>query len=83
MHLIFKVATIIMAVAWLIGVGMEAVQVFQLFGGNSPGGSVVLDPLGQPWRTWFKEQTNMVLAPLITIFILWLLAFLAKPTKRG
>ena len=82
MHLIFKIATILFLVAWLVGVGLEVIQNFQLFGPQQMGGEVVLDPLGEPWRSWFKEQTNMVLAPLITLGVLWLFAYLAKPNNR-
>lgn len=81
MHLIFKVATILFTLVWLVGIGLEAMQVWQLFGAMQVGGEIILDPLGEPWRSWFKKQTNMVLAPLITLGVLYLLTYLARPTN--
>lgn len=82
MHLIFKVATILFALVWLVGIGLEAMQVWQPFGPMQVGGEIILDPLGEPWRSWFKRQTNMVAAPLITLGVLYLFTYLAKPTNK-
>lgn len=82
LHVIFKIAAILFGIVWVVGVGLEVLQNFQLFGPMATGGEVLLDPLGEPWRSWFKDQTNMILAPLITLFILWLFSYLAKPNKK-
>lgn len=83
MHLIFKVATILFTLVWVVGVGLEVLQNWQLMGPMQVGGEVLLDPLGEPWRSWFKEQTNMILAPMVTISILWLLTYLSKRNRSG
>ncbi|MBW0145762.1 hypothetical protein [Sphingomicrobium clamense] len=82
MHLIFKIAAILFALVWVVGVGLEVIQQWQLFGPMQVGGEVLLEPLSQPWSTWFEEQTNMIAAPLVTLGILILLTYLAKPNNR-
>ena len=83
MHLIFKVALILFTLLWLVGVGLEVFQTWEVLGAMQIGGELLLEPLGEPWRTWFKDQTNMILAPTITIGILWLLTYLSKRNRRG
>ena len=81
MHLIFKVATILFTLTWVVGVGLEVFQNWQVLGPMQTGGEVLLDPLGQPWRKWFKEQTNMILAPMVTISILMTFTYLSKRSR--
>lgn len=83
MHLIFKIATTLFILVWVVGIGLEVFQTWQVLGPMQVGGEVLLDPLGEPWRTWFKDQTNMILAPTITISILLLLTYLSKRNRRG
>lgn len=81
MHLIFKVATILFTLTWVVGVGLEVFQNWQVLGPMQTGGEVLLDSLGQPWREWFKEQTNMILAPMVTISILMTFTYLSKRSR--
>lgn len=79
-----KFVTIIYATIYLVCVGVWTVASFRLFGFDDRSVvSGVLEPLGWPWRIWFKQQLGDFSAPLVTFAILLLMAYLAKRTTRG
>ncbi|WP_265571668.1 hypothetical protein [Sphingomicrobium nitratireducens] len=77
----FKVAAILFGLLYVIGLGLEGVAMFNLFGSDVEGGDVLLNPLGYPWTEWFPENTSMGGAPAITLVILIFMAYLGSRNR--
>ncbi|MBB3763078.1 hypothetical protein [Sphingomicrobium lutaoense] len=79
-----KFVTIVFATIYVVCVGVWTVASLRLFGfADRSVVSGILEPLGWPWRNWFKEQLGDFSAPLVTFAVLLLMTYLAKRNLRG
>lgn len=80
----FRFLMIVFGIVYLICVGLWTMANFKVFGFDRVEVPLtVLEPLGMPWRMWFRDQLTPFSAPIVTFVILWFMAYLAKRNDRG
>lgn len=70
---------VLVAVCYLIGLGLWAIGTNGLFGMEQDQlSAVILDPLGRPWTKWSGDDQLYLVAPAFNVIALWLLSKIAR-----
>lgn len=79
---LLKWTAALVAVVYVIGLGLWAIGTNGLFGMEQDQlSSIVLEPLGWPWTSWSADDQLYMAAPALNVIVLWVLAKIVGPRR--